>query len=253
MTTNDPNHPNETLTCTGRILQPLHMTPARVNFGNIARNSATQYKTITLTRGDGGPITPTVGRPAKTAGLDAQICEVEPGDHYELELSVGPPWPQGGFKDILTINTGLDIAPEITLLVTGTVAQRLTARPTRLDLPVERAEAMESRVDLNWSDGSPGRILEATCSIPESTVRVEEEDGKQVLVLTVPAGSEGIAGRHQITIKTDDSEVPTYSIPVQFRQQRGARALPSGKTITPKRIPGPVPSKASPVATPPKD
>ena len=232
--TNDRNHPNETLVCHGRILQSVEIKPSRVNFGSVARTSATQYKTVTLLRADGGPISPEVKR-SKLAGLNAQICEIEPGDHYELEISVGPPWPQGAFKDVLYLSTGVDVSPEATILITGTVAQRLTAVPSRFVFPKELKEESERSVHLQWADDAePAKILEATSTIPEANVRVEDRDGKQILVVTLPTGSGRIAGSHAVTIKTDDQEVPTFSVPITFRQQRatprGAAGRPPVRT-----------------------
>jgi hypothetical protein len=68
--------------------------------------------------------------------------------------------------------------------------------------------------------------------VPDSSVRVDEVDGQQTLVLTVPAGSGRIPGRHNVTLRTDDPEVPSYSIPITFRRQtnvrtRGATAAPT--------------------------
>ena len=223
MTTNDPDHPNETLQCEGRILMPMQMTPGRVNFGNISRSEPTKNQVVTLTRGDGGPISPKVSR-TKQPGLHAQVCEIEPGEHYELEISVGPPWPDGMFRDGLTLKTGVEAAPEMMLSVSGRVIPRLTAIPKRITFPEKRTEESEQVVDFQWSDGKPAKILEVTTTVPEGSVRIEGSKAAQRLVMTMPPGSKRQRGAHSVTLTTDDPDLPTFSIPVGFQKEGGGRA-----------------------------
>ena len=123
------------------------------------------------------------------------------------------------------------------LLITGTVAQRLTAVPNRLVFPGQRDEESEGSVRLQWSDdGKPAQILEVKSSIPEANARVEERDGKQMLVVTLPPGSENIRGSQTVTIKTDDQEVPSFSVPIMFRPQRAMQHRKAGKTPTGKNL-----------------
>jgi len=223
VTSNDPDHPNETLQCEGRILMPLQMSPNRVNFGSISRSSATKYQVVTLTRGDGGPIAPKVS-PPKQPGLHAQVCEIEPGEHYELEVSIGPPWPRDSFRDVLKLKTGVEEAPEVAISMMGNVIPRLTAVPKRIVFPMKRTEELEKVVNLRWGDGKPANILEATTTVPGASVRIEGSERSQRLVMTVPAGSKRYPGAQTVTITTDDPDLPTFSIPVGFQREAGARA-----------------------------
>lgn len=228
MTTNDPDHPNETLQCEGRILMPMQMSPNRVNFGNISRSEPTKNQVVTLTRGDGGPISPKVSR-TRQRGLNAQVCEIEPGEHYELEISIGPPWPDGLFRDALTIKTGVEVAREMTLSVSGRVIPRLTAIPKRITFAMKRAEESEQVVNLQWSDGKPASILEATTTVPEGSVRIEGSKRAQRLVMTMPPGSRRYPGVQSVTLTTDDPDLPTFSIPVGFQKGGAARAERRGR------------------------
>ena len=202
---------------------PLQMSPNRINFGSLSRNSATKYQVITLTRGDGGPIAPKVSSPLQP-GINAQVCEIEPGEHYELEVSVGPPWPKDNFRGMLGLKTGVEEAPEISISVIGSVIPRLTAAPKRIVFPMKRTKELEEVVNLRWGDGEPANILEATTTVPGASVRIEGSRQAQRLVMTVPAGSERYPGAQSVTIKTDDPDLPTFSIPVGFQRDIGARA-----------------------------
>lgn len=202
---------------------PLELKPNRVDFGQVPRSSPTQNKAVTMLRGDGGPIAPEV-LPGRQPGIHAQVCEIEPGEHYELEVSLGPPWPEGKLAEVLRLKTGVAEAPSMTVLVTGSITPRLTAVPNRVTFPADRAEESEQTVRLQWDGGKPAKILEVTTTLPEASVRVDEgKKGQQTLVVTLPAGSEPVTGRHTVTIKTDDPDVSTFSVPINFQRQSGAR------------------------------
>jgi hypothetical protein len=232
VTSNDPEHGTEKLTCTGRVMQPMKIEPAaNVNFGNIKRDSGPQYRFVTIRRGDGGPIAPEV-LPGTLPGLSAQMCAIVPGEEYELEVWIGPPWPEGKIRDTLRLTTGVDEAPETGLAITGEIVARLTAVPNRLTFPTEQTEEIVRSVRLNWDDGKPANVLEATSSIADAQVRIEQDEKAQTVVVTIPAGSERLAGSHEVTIKTDDPAVPKFSIPIAFTPKAG---LPRPAANQPQR------------------
>jgi len=211
--TNDPSHPNETLVCKARVLQATSIDENSVQFGVVERFGPSQYKTVTIRRGDGGPISPEL-LPIDNPAIEAQLCEIEPGEVYELEVSVGAPWPKGRFKETITFKTGVEEDPEKSITVTGGVQPRLTTAPRSFTFPAERPTQVERSVYLRWDSEGPGKILDIESSIPDSTVRVDEDDGKQEIVLVMPPGSDEGPRVHAVTMRTDDPEVPVYSVSV---------------------------------------
>ncbi|UCE60351.1 MAG: hypothetical protein JSU63_01110 [Phycisphaerales bacterium] len=93
-----------------------------MRFGTIPAGVATQYRTVTIMRGDGGPIAPEIVLPEDSPGLDAHICEIESGEYYELVISVGPPWQARRLRELLYLKTGVEEVPEVRIFVTGTVS-----------------------------------------------------------------------------------------------------------------------------------
>lgn len=118
--TNDPDHRQETLMCNGRFLEAMHIEPAEANFARIRPTQATLTRTLTIRRGDAGPITPQL-QPIRDPGLHAQLCEIEPGEHYELEVSLSPPWKQGRIRQLLRFETGVEEEPVMDIWVKGHV------------------------------------------------------------------------------------------------------------------------------------
>ena len=123
VTTNDPDHAMETLLCKGEFLRAIQVDPPGLNFGQIKPTSPTVNRSLTLMRGDAGPISPEL-LPFSNPGLEAQICEIEPGERYELEVSFGPPYPAGKIQEVLHLMTGVDEAPQMDIHVRGYVKDR---------------------------------------------------------------------------------------------------------------------------------
>jgi hypothetical protein len=225
VTTNDPEHESVSLHCKGHVYVPFTTEPSRVSFGRIKRDQKTHYQTVTLVRGDAGPIKPEIV-PFKYLGLEAQMCEIEPGELYELEISVGPPYPNGRFRHILNLRTGVEEAPEATLMVYGTMLERLAATPSRLLFPSEFPEAVTKSLKLRWTSGPEGRILSATCNISQADVSLEKDRrGDTVVNVTIPEGTKPITGTRELVIQTDDPELIRLKIPIRFQKFSARRSI----------------------------
>ncbi len=186
-----------------------------VSFGQIERTSESMRKTVTITRGDGGPLAPEL-MPVDDPHVRASLREIEPGERYELDIEIGPPWPQSrAVQANLKLKTGLSEAPEETLRVYGRIAPRLRALPNRFSVPQNLKAERDLRVSLVWSGGDPANILEATTSDPQTSVRVEENNNRQTIVLRVPPEyTPPTRGGAYVTVTTDDPEAPTLRIQV---------------------------------------
>ncbi len=206
--------------------------PRWVSFGRFERDSPPLHQTITLSRGDGGPISPEL-LPTSLHGLEAKISEVKPGETYELKVSMLPPWPNGKFSEALTIKTGLEQSKSITVHVNGLAKPRLTSSPRRLSLPLGGKQESRRQVYLRWDKDKPAKILSVTCSIPELKVETNEGEKGQTITITVPAEFKRPRGSHKLTIRTDDKEVPTYTVRIIYTgdsRSASARRGPLGTT-----------------------
>jgi len=118
--------------CKGQILEALKMMPNNVNFGNVSPEASSLQRTISLTRGDGGPLNPKLA-PVNTQGVEASIKEIEPGERYELDVKLAPPFKQPRLGATLQLETGIAEAPTVTIPVYA----RITSPPApREDLIV---------------------------------------------------------------------------------------------------------------------
>jgi hypothetical protein len=217
------------LICQGKILEAINLKPSRLNFGQISRKAASQQKTVIVTPGDSGPLKPKLV-PVKEQGVNAILREIEPGQRYEIEVTVTPPFDPKGIRAQLMLETGVERAPTATIPVYASVLPRVAAQPKRITVPANRQTDWKQIVRLVWDDDTPHKILSATADDPGMKVQLKENGGSQEVVLEVPGDYEPQPGAHAVTIKTDDSEAPVVSVPVSMRSY--ARS-PRGKPVQP--------------------
>lgn len=240
------------LTCVGTVKVPFTLKPRSISFGRISRESENVERTVRITRGDGDPLDLEV-MPVTNENVTTTLREIEAGEVYELNVVAKPPWPNNSVRANIVLHTGVTESPTQTIRVYGMVAPRLAAMPSRLRVPAGLSKDIDLRAKLMWSGGEPGKILEATTSAPETSVRVDEKDGQQVLVMHVPAGFAPARGRAYITIKTDDAQAPMLRIPVIANTPRSTRATSATRRATtprPRPADGPVPARPTPTPTP---
>ncbi len=234
VTTNDPNKPSVTLVCKGQILEAINVSPKQVYFPRIARTGGDQTKKVVITKGDAGPINLKL-KPNKVENLDTKLTEVEPGEKYELEVTIKPPFKTDRIRTQLVLETGVEKAPEAKIVVSATVTPRVTTRPVRFVVPRKAQPNWEQCATLVWDDKGTHKILGATCDDPDLKVTIKEEEGKpQRVCLQVPEGYKAPRGVRNVTIKTDDDISPTVKMQVRFSGARPRRTVPTNRAILPK-------------------
>jgi hypothetical protein len=203
----------ETLICRGRVMEPVRLEPDRLHFGQVSRRSAPQSKTVVLTRGDGGPLEPKL-LPVEAEGVRAELREIEPGERYEIEVVITPPFNGVDVSRSVKLETGVPQAPSTVVPIYANLRPRVVAEPKRFSVPQTRESPWQQSVHLVWDDDAPHKIVEATVNDPKMTVRVIEVDGKQQVVLEVPPDYALAQTARSVTVKTDDTEAPVLRVPI---------------------------------------
>ena len=114
MSTNDPKHAKENLTCKGKVLAPFTSTPRMVSFRGLDSASSPMPQTLTLTHLDGGPLKLELmdtGNP----GITAELREIKPGESYQLIVGLAPPQKPGQLVAAIRLKTGVSELPETTI------------------------------------------------------------------------------------------------------------------------------------------
>jgi hypothetical protein len=216
------------LECVANVKAPLKVEPQQdvINFGAVKRSFPEQKQTVTFLRGDGGPIEPRITSTGHQQ-IAAEVKEIEPGEKYEVELTVSPPWPNGMLRGAMIVETGVGEVPNQTIHVLANVTPRLAANPARFNVRVGGEEKSEQIATLTW-DGDPGELLEATVNDSALHVELRETDGRQIVALEIPEGfGKELPGPVNVTVKTDDPVVPTLQIPVTIINAPGPSRPPT--------------------------
>lgn len=233
MQTNDPAHPLQTLTCSGIAEEAVSVRPAIAQFGGIKRNSAEVTRVIKLRSSAAGPISPKV-LPIRQRGdsLDAQLCEVIPGEEYDLRVTMAPPWPAGKVQVPVRIDIGVEGAMPLLIYAMATVQERVATNPGNLYFPKEPGEKREQTFSLIWSGGSPGKILDLSSTIAGAELHATEKNGAHRITVTLGPDVVPSAQAHRVTIRTDDPEAGTVVVPVTFRRMKTAKRGIAGRAKT---------------------
>lgn len=223
VTTNDPHNPTVKLTCAGQILEPAVIQPNRLNFGKISRQTASKKMSVTITKGDGGPITPKIKDADKLKGIDAKLIEVEKGEKYTLEATLVPPFSGKRVTETLEIETGVADAPVVRLPAFATMQPRVVATPYRIQLPAEPQDGWEGRVKLVWDSEPLPKITDVSVNEPSMAVRTENKNGEQWIVVSLKKDYSPLLTARLVTVTTDDKENPSIRIPVVAQRAAAAR------------------------------
>ena len=170
-------------------------------------------------RGDGGPLKPKLAA-TDLQGLDVELREIEAGEHYELELTVTPPFESNRIHTVLNLETGVPEAPTVSIPMQASVPPRVVPRPREVRVPAKLESDWQETITLLWEDAASHKILNATVNDPKLNVAVEEKDGRQQVTVQVPEGYSLDAPMHFIIIETDDAEAPEVKVPITKARPR---------------------------------
>jgi len=250
--TNDRNNAQATLECVAVISQAVKLSSPNLNFGQVPRSSGPVTKTITITRGDGGPLSPEIVPNPSNKNLTAELKELRPGEEYELVVTLSPPWPNEMMHRAITLKTGVEQSPQEIIPVVVQIMPRLAANPPRFSIPATVENDLDLSAQLSWSDGQPAGVTGVTTTDGRLKAEITERDNRQVVVLHVPAGYTSQPGTPSfVRLTTDDPDVPTFQIPIYAigrpAQPPVPTSVPAGK---PAMKPVPVgPTNQAPGAT----
>ena len=184
----------------------------------------TQTLTAVITRGDGGPLKLTMA-PVIKKGLDVRLREIEPGERYELLVTLAPPLDSGSIRETVRFETGVPEASKAKLIISAHIPKRVETRPRRIKIPRRRRADWKQTLRLQWDDQHPAKILGAATDDPGLIAEVVGEEGKQRVILKVLADYELKPGIHTLTIKTADTFAPEVTVSIQLAPaNRGPKA-----------------------------
>ena len=222
ITSNDPLHKSMIVQCVANVLTPVKIEPIRYNFGELDRRGAAKSKAITIKRGDGGPLKLEIDRSSDADAISAELREITPGEHYELNVSIHEPWPTKKGVGYVRIATGVPEAAHAFVRFTYSISPYLRAMPERIVVPADLPQDQETIVNLIWHDGKQRPVITAVVTDSQLKAQVlKDENGVQQVKITVPAGYKYNKGRSSVIIRIDDEKMSMLQIPVTLQPAGG--------------------------------
>lgn len=252
---NDPASPVTTLTFTGECKRYIRVEPNYVGFPPI-RDQQPHEQIVTITNNVEQPLKVTMDATQTPPGFKFDLTETQSGREFQLKVATVPPYKQGMMRGQVVLNTNFEGQKTIEIEFSAHVPPRLDVNPPTILLqdlaPREnRPNQTVTRIIRFTNNGEqPVKLLEATANDAALQLQVDPQaDGKSYFVrVQMPQDYQPPANGAAITLKTDDEEQPTITVPIRkvVKQLTRAtlqtllgRAAPSfnlqttgGKTIT---------------------
>lgn len=208
-------------TCSGMVRGAFKNMPSALNFGLIDPESKEVSQTVSILRGEGGPIAPKLMR-SQLPGLTADIKEVRPGEHYEMTARLTMPLAMGQLNGILMLETGVPEAPNEAVRVIGTVSKHVQVVPEAIRLPAKIRGATNRTAVVLWHGSATSKILSASCDDPKLEATVQIQGRSQEVHVKAPNGYELPDPPPTILIKTSDPAKPELRIPILLEEEKPA-------------------------------
>lgn len=103
--------------------------------------------------------------------FDVALREVKPGEAYELSVSTKPPLRVGWNRTTITLETGLELVPTITIPVHGNAQPRVFASPFTLTVTPNNTQPSQKLVRVQYRTATPVKITKVNSSL--DSVRCE--------------------------------------------------------------------------------
>lgn len=216
--TNDPEHRTEQLECVGKVLVPYKLTPRMANFGRLSYDAETTSETMTIERGDGDPLN--LGEPVvegrNKENITAELREIEPGEKYEVDIKLKPPWPNRIVRGQVKIDTGLDDDKQVIINVQARVVPRINPIPSTLYIPSPLRHKLQRNITLRWTGATGYKATGAECDVKDAVIQINDTDGQQHISVIFPEGYAAPArGGQFVHILTDDPKMPRVDVEIR--------------------------------------
>lgn len=220
ISSNDPATPDLLLKLAGDCKRYVEVTPPSANFTKVV-GAETREQKITLTNNSEQPIQMKLEPLAEGSRFAAELSEKTPGNVYELTVRMNPPYQVGTWRDQVKVSTNHETFKQFDIPVLAVVPERLELQPAEVTIPAAIAgkPAASSKRVLRFNNygDRPAKVLEAAAADERLKVTVAEQVPGKAYNIEVEWPAEYAPPEHgtMITLKTDDPDKPTISVPVK--------------------------------------
>jgi hypothetical protein len=218
----------------------------RITFGRLERDSKAT-ETIELRNNMDKSVPLKLGALDDTARFEVKLEEIKPGMVYKLSATTKPPLKIGANVAQITLETGLEEHPELTIPVSVYIAPRVSVSPRRLWISPRLTRPSQRTVRVRYRPDHPIEITEVKSSHPDvvkakllpqrksanpkAFVRLHE------IRVSLPPGNEFPQGGAKLEIYTSDPS-PEYhklTVDIRMRPPSARRVAPEDEQAEPAR------------------
>ena len=245
ISTNDPATPTLRLQLRGKVKRYIDLSPLNIQLGKLYGKEP-QKRVVKLTNNTDKMVELAIGT-KPDGNFKLELVTTDPGKAFELHVTALPPFaPTGVFRKKITLTTNLPENPTVEIDMRGTVPPRLDIKPSAITMRATRPGAATAGrpstrvVRLTNYGATPVKVTSASVDDPTLDVTVKEQKVGEAYNIQVkfPAGYELPAGGRLLTLKTDDPQRPTITVPIRTVGRRpSATAQRPAETLVGKPAP----------------
>ncbi|MBI1825538.1 MAG: redoxin domain-containing protein [Planctomycetes bacterium] len=236
VTSNDPVTPEVRLKLRGEVKRYVDVTPQAANFGKVLTTEP-ETRDLIVTNNTDKNLELKLGE-SSDKRFKFEIIPKTPGKEFTIRVTLTPTSDPGNLRAQVNLTTNIDDQKDVQVDATATIPPRLEIQPQSIALlkpaPGVVADQGTSRVVRFTNYGKkPVKVTEATCDDPTVKVTVNERKaGEQYNInVELPANYEPPTEGRMVTLNTDDSEMPTFKIPITSAGQAIPKTVEAPKPV----------------------
>ncbi len=204
---NDPTTPTLSLTISGKVLQPFHVTITELNYGMIKKGQPMEPKSFEIMTGGSGTITDARSDNPQVKAAFEPLPASSRMKGYKITVTVDGSLPVGQLRSMVTLTTDVPAQRALTVPVIAMVEGEINVKPRTFNFgKVKKGDGTTKIVEIEKS-GAPDLKIEGVEVKPEGafTAKLEEVKPGQAfkLVLALAADAKEGYSRGTVTIKTN--------------------------------------------------
>jgi hypothetical protein len=208
-----------TLQIKGEVWQPLQTTPTSASFGRLtaeSMKSTTLERKLTVVNNTESKAVLTDIK-SSSPSFKATAKELEPGKKFEVTVTAVPPLAPGVVSGTIDLSTGVSDMPKLQIPVSAYVTADVEVTPNQLTLaPTPWAMQRQFFVRNNSSKSLKITDLKASNETLKVSILETQPVGMAYRIsLDIPGDYQIPPAGDTITFKTDNTTMPTVTIPVR--------------------------------------
>lgn len=220
---NDPEAPEQTLTLSGRVVEPVEVRPQnRIYFFDRLQGEPA-VEEVTLLNHQDRPLEILEVRPGENGLFQLELETLEEGQVYRLRVRLAPEAPVGKHQETLVLTTDSPEVPTLEIHAFASIHEVVWTEPGEVSFgrirfdDLEREEVAVRTVRVRSEAGGGFQVRDASLDVPFVELSIEEvKPGETYLVRLAIDPQRARRGEVEgtLVVRTSDPRFPELRLPV---------------------------------------